>query len=168
VRKRAKCFRKCKNPRNTSSILWNSMDCCRTEIAIQLKTCKSIQSCCFGTRPTGAGQYEAGRIRCGAKAVRSGAGAVRSRCVGGVEAERRWCQVERGRDGYGKGRDLRRSRPVERIGTSGVQEWHLGRANFRRILSGWIGYLKGPAEVGPVGSHPTASISARITGLRRD
>jgi hypothetical protein len=27
------------------------VDCCRTEIPIQLKTCKSIQSCCL-TRPT--------------------------------------------------------------------------------------------------------------------
>jgi hypothetical protein len=37
------------------------MDGCRTEIPIQLKTCKSIQSCCFGTRPTSSPGHSADR-----------------------------------------------------------------------------------------------------------
>jgi hypothetical protein len=37
------------------------MDGCRTEIPIQLKTCKCIQSCCFGTRPTSSPGHSADR-----------------------------------------------------------------------------------------------------------
>jgi hypothetical protein len=39
----------------------DSMDYCRTEISIQLKTCKAIQSCCFGTRPTSSRGHSADR-----------------------------------------------------------------------------------------------------------
>jgi hypothetical protein len=55
------------------------------------------------------------RIRSGAKAGRSGARAVWRRCVGGVEAERSWWQIERGRGGCRKGRDRLPSGSAERI-----------------------------------------------------